>query len=284
MKVAITGSSGFIASRLKSHLQEKGHEVVFISRSNYENPAAIAETINGCEAVINLAGAPVSKPWTKEYKLEITNSRVITTRNLVAGIGLLENKPKVLISASGSGIYDSKKVHNDESTSYTKDFISNLSKQWEYEANMANQYQVRTVILRIGPVLDPEGGMLTSMVPMFRSGRATIIGSGKQSIPWIAADDIIGVIEFVLSNNNIGGIVNTVAPKNTTNAEISRLLIKKLKLKMLFQVPSLFVRFKLGEMADLVIKGQKIVPEKLLNAGYKFRFETIEDYFKQLKI
>jgi uncharacterized protein len=271
MNIAITGASGFIGRSLAARLTVEGHSTTAISLRSRVAPDSFA----GCDAVVNLAGEPVAQRWTVSAKKKILESRVDGTRLVVQALAGLDRKPSVLVSASAVGYYGSRgdEILMEDSPPAT-DFLGVLSKAWEREAFEAEKLGVRVVSPRIGVVLG-RGGALQMMLPPFKLGVGGRIGSGKQWMSWIHLDDLLGLIEFALSNSTLSGPVNAVAPNPVTNAEFTRELAHALHRPAIFPVPGFALKLLFGEMAAILLGGQRVIPQAALAAGFQFRYSEL---------
>jgi uncharacterized protein (TIGR01777 family) len=221
--------------------------------------------------VIHLAGEPVAQRWNAASKKAILDSREIGTRNLVAGIAASEPRPGVLVSSSAVGYYGKhgdEKI--DEQCAPGSDFLANVCVAWEREAVAAEQLGLRVVLIRTGIVLDADGGALKTMMPPFKAGVGGPVAGGKQYMPWIHADDIVGLYLAALDSSDWSGPVNGTAPTPVTNAEFSKALGKALHRPSLFPVPGFVIRARFGEMAEIVTEGQRAIPAAAMASGYQF--------------
>ncbi|MBI5020581.1 MAG: TIGR01777 family protein [Ignavibacteriales bacterium] len=296
MKVIIAGGSGFIGSELIRKLLASNHQVVLLSRkpvgfkSGYNESLQIVnwngkhagswiKYIDGSDAVINLSGENVaSKRWSNTQKENLINSRIEPTMAIADAISKAVNKPKVFINASAAGFYGNF-GDGDVFESETKGegFLADLCEEWERNAMVTEKYGVRVVLLRIGVVLSPSGGALKKMLTPFKYFIGGPLGSGKQWFPWIHLEDVIRIIQFAIENNGIKGALNITSPNPVTMSEFAYSLGKVLKRPSLFPVPSIILKLLLGEMSEIVLGGRKIIPKKLIDAGFKFKFIDIND-------
>lgn len=287
MKVTVTGATGLIGTALVGALKARGDEVTVLSR-NPERAArelgveaaawdplaepAPAAAISGRDAVVHLAGEPVAQRWTDEVKRSIRTSRDVGTANLVAGIAASEPRPAVLVSSSAVGYYGK---HGDEivteDTQAGTDFLAEVCVEWERRARAAEELGLRVVVVRTGVVLDANGGALKTMLPPFKAGVGGPVAGGKQYMPWIALDDIVGIYLAAIDESSWSGPVNGTAPNPVTNAEFSKALGRALSRPAVFPVPAFAIRALYGEMAEIVTEGQRAVPERTLGFGYDFR-------------
>ena len=260
MRVAIAGASGLIGTELSNALQARGDEVVKLPRGSAD--------LSGADVVVNLAGASVGgKRWSPEYKKEILESRVLTTRRLV------EAKPRVLINASAVGYYGGRGDEVlDENSSAGADFLAGVVVEWEKEAAKASG---RVVMLRTGIVLSRQGGALQQMLPPFKAFVGGPIGSGRQWFPWIHIADEVGAILWAIDRSELSGPVNLVAPGIVTMKDFASALGRALHRPSLFPVPAGPLKLLLGKFADVLLEGQRAVPRKLLDCGFRFAFPDV---------
>lgn len=293
MNILITGGTGFIGTPLSRELRNSGHTVVVTTRQTSDskdkltwNPPALipSEVISGFDAVINLAGEPVAPGrWTKRRKELIMSSRINTTRALIESIRKAASKPKVLISASAIGYYG---AHSDEyvmeDTPPASDFLAEVCKAWEAEAVKAQESGIRVVLIRIGGVLESDGGALPKMMTPFKFFLGGPIGSGRQWFSWIHRDDVVGIVKYALENESITGPVNATAPNPVTNKEFSSALGKALRKPSWLAVPAFVIKLTLGELGGMLLTGQRVMPEKILRSGYKFKYDDLESALKAI--
>jgi len=272
MRIVISGASGFVGSHLIPFLQNCGHTVEKLPRH-----ATDKSLLEGADALINLSGESiVTGLWTAAKKERMRKSRIETTENLSRMIRELQYPPKIFLSASAIGWYGSRgdELLNEESER-GESFLSDLCQEWE-EAAIA----LRVVNLRIGVVLDPNGGMLKKLLPIFKLGLGGKIGNGKQWVSWIAMRDLMRAIEFLLQNE-VRGPVNMVAPHPVTNGEMTKVLGKVLRRPTFCRVPGWILKLLLGEMAEeTMLASQRVEPKKLLEAGFQFECSSIEQALK----
>jgi uncharacterized protein (TIGR01777 family) len=278
MVVSISGSSGFIGQALRRAFNEKGWTVNPINRESFRMPDYEFRTskIEGSEVIINLAGASISKPWSLEYKKEIYESRINSTRKIVSSITDCEHKPRLFISVSAIDIYDEVGSHTEESKAFSQSFLGRLCLDWEAEARKASG-EVRLVIPRIGLVLGNDGGALDKMYIPFSIGLGATLGNGEQWMSFIHLKDLVQVFLFIMENEAVSGIVNAVSPYPVTNKEFSSTFGKALKQPVFFNIPSKILRFIYGERAGLLLGSHKVIPEKLTGMGFRFTYPTIQN-------
>lgn len=288
-RIAVTGASGLIGTALVGHLKSQGHTVQRLVRrpavsSDEITWDPIAGTVDmdalaGVDAVIHLAGAGVSdKRWTKKYKAEILNSRLLGTTTIAKAVAIV--KPQVFISASAIGWYgESGNRAVVESDRVGDDFLAAVCREWESAAGLAGD--VRTVKIRTGLVLDPTGGALGKMLPIFRFGLGGKLSNGKQWWSWITLHDQIRAITFLLENN-VSGPVNLTSPNPVTNSEFTAGLARALHRPALFPVPALALKIVLGGFSAEVLGSKKVMPQALVEAGFTFDYPHISSALEKL--
>lgn len=291
MKVLITGASGLIGKALQRSFAEKGYEMLLASRSEAKDEQHIqwnAETgfaeedlkrLEGLDAVIHLAGEGIAGlRWTEDKKKAIRDSRVFGTRTMIEAFAKLEKKPKTFIAGSAIGFYgDRADEEMTEASSAGKTFLSDVCKEWEAESRRAEDLGIRTVLLRTGIVLSKDGGALATMLTPFKFGVGGVIGDGKQWMSWISLDDAVGVSNFALENENVRGAVNNVAPNPATNEEFTKTLGEVLYRPTFLPLPEFAVHMVFGEMGDaLLLDSTKVIPKRLKDAGYEFKFTELK--------
>lgn len=288
-RIAITGSSGLIGTALVGHLKSEGHTVQRLVR---RAPVAVDEVtwdpqtgyvdlsaLEGVDAIIHLAGAPVGdKRWTKKFKAEILNSRLMGTSTIAKAVAAV--KPDVFISASAIGWYgESGNRGVTESDRVGDDFLAAVCREWEAAADLAGG--VRTVKLRTGLVLDPTGGALGKMLPLFRLGFGGKLGSGKQWWSWITLHDVVRAVEFALVED-ISGPINLTAPNPVTNQEFTSALARALHRPALFPAPAFALKAVLGGFSGEVLGSKRVIPQALLEAGFTWDYPHLSDALKVL--
>lgn len=277
MKIAITGSGGFIGSRMSDHFVGLGIDVLLLHASDFKalNVSDLSAKLEGCDVIINLAGASVGRRWSRHYKREIRESRVMTTRLLVDAVNAMTVKPEVFISASATGFYPSgKKIRTESDSAAADSFLGSVCRDWEREAMRVDR-SMRLVISRFGVVLSADGGALVEMLKPFRMGIATQIGRGDQYFSWIYIDDLIQAMYFVINCHKISGICNFTAPESPTNARLTRLIVGILRTPLYIVLPKSLMRLILGERSVLLFDSQRVMPKKLLDSGYVFHYPSI---------
>jgi uncharacterized protein (TIGR01777 family) len=289
MKILVTGSTGLVGTALVSHLKQAGHTVCRLMRpqTNAEatrgtegfdvrwDPATgeLGSAGVGADAVVNLAGASIAEGrWTAERKKVLRSSRVDTTRALVNALAKMAVRPRVFVTASAIGYYGDRKeeVLNEESQPGS-DFLSEVAKEWETEAENAQALGIRVVRARFGVILAKGGGALPQIARPFRFGVGGRIGTGQQWMSWVTLEDVVAILGFALENGAVRGAANVVSPQPVRNADFTKALAAALHRPALFPAPAFALRLILGEMADaLLLSSQRVVPAQLEKLGYKF--------------
>jgi uncharacterized protein (TIGR01777 family) len=297
MRVVVTGATGLIGRTLVSELRARGDRVVALSRDDQRarrqlgsevEPVTWAEPLStpapesalaGADSVIHLLGEPIAQRWSDDVKRRIRDSRVLGTRNLVAGLREIPEakRPRVLVSQSAVGYYGSRGDERlTENASPGNDFLAGVVEAWETEAQAAEDLGLRVALTRTGVVLDAHGGALAKMLPPFRAGIGGPVGSGRQYLPWIHLADVAGALLFCLDHDTAAGPVNLAAPEPVTNRDFSRALGRALHRPAIMPVPPVALKLLYGEMAEIVLGGQRAVPERLLALGYEFRHPDLD--------
>lgn len=283
INIAIAGSTGLIGRALSRYFSNDKYEVNPVSRQDLQKGAdAIFEKIKNCHVVINLAGSPVIQRWTNKNQQAILKSRIDTTRLVVEAMEKMEIQPALFINASAVGIYDETHLHTEESDHFDDGFLGEVVKKWEEAALHGRLLVRRIILLRLGVVLSLKGGAVGKVKTLFRFGLGGYLGSGNQAMPFVHIVDICRMIEFILVNEKVLGIVNAVAPVATTNREYSRALARFFGWRHLFYIPGFVIRILFGKAAVVLLKGQHVIPEKLVASGFVFRYPSIHDAVNSL--
>ena len=290
LRVAITGSSGMVGSALVSSLTADGQRVdrVVRSRPSHGEEAVYwkptegvieAHALEGCDAVVHLAGENIAQRWSAAAKRRIRDSRVDSTRLLVGALTRLKRRPSVLVSASALGIYgDRGDELLDEESELGNDFLAEVAKAWEAATRPAVQAGIRVVNTRFGIILSPSGGALEKLLTVFRLGAGGKAGSGEQWMSWVALTDVVRVIRFAIETGTLRGPVNVVAPNPVRNAEFAKTLGEVLHRPSFATVPRSMIKLVIGEMGEAtILVSQRVRAAKLDAAGYAFRYQRLEE-------
>lgn len=290
MNVLITGGTGLIGKHLCELLKSQ-HQIYVLTRTPSKAQQILGTDIkvvskvndidfNTLDCVINLAGEPIAnKRWTDKQKAIISNSRIKLTKQLSHAINQAETPPSVFISGSAIGYYgrQSTRAIDESYTDVHDEFSHQLCLKWEQAAQQAQSSNTRVCLLRTGIVLDKHQGALSKMQPAFKFGLGGAIGDGNQGMSWVHIDDMVALINFVIENEAIDGIINATSPNPVSNKEFSHQLGKVLNRPVKLTVPVWFLNLTMGEMAELLIYGQYVKPTKLLNNGYNFRYPNLPE-------
>ena len=292
MRVLVTGGTGFIGRELCLRLAETGHEVVVLSRSTDAPVPGAASVVTGLEAldasgfaaVVNLAGAPIADGrWTEARKTLLVESRVKTTSALVEWMGRAARPPAVLLSASAVGYYGEQGDRVvTEATVPTPGFTHELCAAWEAEARRAEAHGIRVCLVRTGVVLDRDGGALAKMLPAFRLGAGGRLGSGEHWFPWIHREDMVSIYLWLLEHESSTGAYNASAPNPVTNADFTRALGEALHRPTFLPMPAKALQLMFGEMSELLLVSDRMVPQRLLDEGFPFRYPQIGPELKAI--
>jgi len=304
MRIVITGGSGFIGRRLVARLLEQGDQVLVLTRRPEQarrilgespnlkllpydpyQPQAWAAALEGYEGIVNLAGEPLaSSRWTEAKKKEIRRSRVETTQALVQALASLNPKPQVMISSSAVGYYGSHPEGDPltETDPPAQDFLAEVCQAWEAAARPVEELGIRLAILRTGIVLGPDGGALGQMLAPFQFFIGGTIGSGKQWLSWIHREDWVSLVCFLLEQGS--GVFNATAPNPVQMEEFCRTLGQVLGRPSWLPVPELALELLLGEAAQVVLTGQKVIPQAALQIGFTFQYPQLKEALRQILI
>lgn len=295
MRVTVTGATGLLGTRLVRELLGRGDEVTVLSRSPDRAQEALpgtqavawdpgagpapAEALEGRDALVHLAGENVAQRWSGDAKRRIRASREQGTRNLVEGLrAVQQRRPGVLVSSSAVGYYGPHGAEPlPEDTPPGDDFLAEVCVIWEREAERATELDVRVVRVRTGVVLDKAGGALGKMLPFFKAGVGGPVAGGGQHMPWIHADDVVGIFLQALDDGTWTGAVNATAPVPVTNRDFSKALGRALHRPALAPVPAFAIKVLYGEMAKIVTKGQNAVPQRTRELGYRYRHPDLDE-------
>jgi uncharacterized protein (TIGR01777 family) len=290
MNIAITGASGFIGRRLMKALAAGDHKLRVLSRHAGTNlPPGVQlfvwdamksqppeESLQGVDAVIHLAGEPIAQRWNDEVKQKIRDSRVTGTRNLVQALSTSSARPAVLICGSAIGYYGSRGDEVlTESSAPGSGYMADVCVAWEKEADLAESLGIRLVKLRTGVVLGANGGALAKMLSPFKAGMGGKLGHGDQWMSWVHLDDLVGIIQHALENP-VRGPVNGTSPNPVTNADFTKALSHAISRPAVMPLPAFTLKFMFGEMAEVMLASQRVLPRAAGEAGYQFRYPDLE--------
>jgi uncharacterized protein (TIGR01777 family) len=282
MIVGITGGTGFIGGAVTRELETQGDRIVLFSRSDRPGCRKFSEAspldVSGCGGLVHLAGESILGVWTREKRRRILESRVEGTRRLVEGIAAIPEtlRPRVLVSASAIGFYgETGDRVVDEDSPAGSGFLSEVTQAWEAEAMKATLLGVRLVCLRIGFVLG-RGGAMKLVAPIFRAGLGGRLGSGRQWMSCIGVDDLALMVAESLRNESISGALNAVMPSPVTNAEFTRAVAHGVRRPAIFPVPAWVLRLTLGDLSHLLLDSQRVIPKRLEEHGFRYRYPTLE--------
>lgn len=286
-RIAVTGGTGRLGSLLVQELTRRGDEVTILTRHPGKRPndvgydplnePAPTEALAGRDAVVHLAGEDIAQRWNDETMGRIKQSRELGTRNLVAGIAAADPRPRALISASAVGYYGHRPDPIDEDAPPGDDVLADVCVAWEREAEKAAELGLRVVRVRTGVVLDRHGGALAKMLLPFRLGVGGPVAGGRQPLPWIHYEDVVGIYLQAIDDERWSGAVNATAPEPVSNKEFSRALGRALRRPAIAPVPGFAIRLLYGGMAKLVIEGQNARPRRTLELGYRHRHPDLDE-------
>ncbi|WP_046003286.1 TIGR01777 family oxidoreductase [Pseudoalteromonas rubra] len=296
MKVLITGATGLIGSELCKFLVNK-HKIVALTRNISKAGRVLDSKIeavddldlvnfNDLDVIINLAGEPIAdKRWSEKQKARIMDSRITLTEEISNRIRACDSPPHTFISGSAIGYYGRQpatvKVDEDFNDPYPE-FSHQLCKDWEAKANLAHSEQTRVCIVRTGVVLSRQGGALKKMLPAFQFGMGGPMASGKQMMSWIHIDDMVQLLLFLVKHQDLSGVFNATAPAPVSNKEFSERLALTLRRPAMLTMPEFVLKALFGEMSELLIYGQRVLPRRALKANYRFRYPNLDEALQQL--
>lgn len=296
MTIVLAGGSGFLGTKLAARLQHDRHHVVILTRRPRKDRDAdvawhpdgsagsLAGHLDGVDAVVNLAGENIAdRRWSADRKAAIRDSRLLATRTLVRAMATCLRPPRVLVSASAVGYYGPRGDEPvTESTPPGSDFLARVCVEWEEEARAAEGPATRVAMVRSGLVLDAKGGALPRMLPPFRLGLGATIGSGQQFMSWIHVADWVSMVMWLIQSERGAGAFNATAPQPVINRDFTHTLGRVLRRPAVLRAPGLVLRVALGEMADLLITGQRALPARAEELGFKFSFHALEPALQEI--
>ncbi|MEM8717688.1 MAG: TIGR01777 family oxidoreductase [Cyanobacteria bacterium P01_G01_bin.39] len=303
MKIAVTGATGLVGSRLVEVLNQKGHQILVLTRNSTKAqkvfPASVysnleivqysplesgnwQQSISGCDAVVNLAGEPIAERWSPQQKDAIMQSRQLGTKRLVEAISMAESKPQVLVSGSAVGYYGTSETATfDETNNSGNDFLAQVCKNWEAEAQKVTESGVRLVILRIGIVL-ANGGALGKMIGPFKMFAGGPIGSGRQWFSWIHRNDLVSLIVQAIEQPSMSGVYNATAPNPVRMGTLCQVLGEVLNRPSWLPVPDFVLELLLGDGAIVVLEGQQVLPNKTESSGFNFQYGQLKPALQEI--
>ena len=301
MKILVAGATGFIGKKLVKTLDQKGHEIVVLTRNREtarfhipihceiqqwdpEKSPLSTNSLKDVDVVINLSGENIASSfWTETQKRKLMDSRKMSVRRIVKAMAVMNTKPKVFISASAVGFYGNRSNEElQETSSAGEGFLSKVCQSWENEITEAEELGIRTVIFRLGMVLGHDGGALEKIMPAFKLGLGGKLGDGSQWMSWIHINDFIDMIVYSIENPSIKGIINAVSPNPVKNIEFTKTLGRLVKRPTILPVPGIALKVVLRDLSDLLLYSQKVSADKICKNGFKFTYSKIEQAFKEV--
>lgn len=282
LKISICGISGLVGSKLEKMFDSQHNEVIGVKVRQDTDIEDIAKQINNSDILINLSGTTILAPWSDSYKKTLYSSRIDTTKKLVEAIELCKDRPKLFLSASAVGIYNSTEAHNESSENYAGDFLSDLCQSWEAEARKAEAFGVRCVQTRFGVIYAKEGGAMQKMLPPFKMGVGGKLGNGEQMVSWVHINDLLRAFEFIVKTPAIQGAVNITSPAPLSNNEQTKIMANVLHRPSFFTIPAFLVKLIFGEGSTVMLDSKEVYPTKLLENGFVFDYEKFEDALRDI--
>jgi len=281
-RIAIIGAKGFIGTHMQSFFASEGFDVLPLGKEHTQKSTkALAKLLEGTNILINLAGAPIIHRWNRSYKKLLHSSRIETTHKLVAAMEQMKNKPELFISTSAVGIYATDGPMSESNYTYSDNFLTKICKDWEAEAKQAERFS-RVIIFRFCVVLDNNGGALSKMLPAFKLGIAGTIGDGSEPFSWVHMDDLLNAYLFAFSHKKLEGTFNLCAPNPVTNRELTKTLGKILHRPTVIPLPKFVLRFLFAEGATALTEGQHVIPQRLLENDFTFKYPTIKEALREI--
>lgn len=297
MKIVIAGGSGFVGQKLTATLLNEGHEIIILSRKESKREGNVRYVswlqegsqpeveIVDADVFVNLAGVSINEGrWTAKHRIQIYDSRMEATDELLRIISVLDKKPSVLVNASAIGIYSASEnnIYTEESTDFAEDFLGKTVMDWETKASSVTANNIRSVLMRFGVILGKDSGALPLMVMPYKLFAGGTVGSGNQWVSWVHVDDVARAIVFAINNQDLHGPVNVTSPFPKRMKYFGKTIGFVLHRPHWIPVPSFAMKVILGKKSALVLSGQHVLPEKLLNNKFEFRFATLESALNDL--
>lgn len=282
MKIAICGISGFVGSALKAFFEKRGDELIALSVRSDTSVENIAKKLNGSDVLINLAGANILGRWTQSYKSLLRQSRLETTKKLVDAIALCDAPPHSLLNASAVGVYDADHQHDEFSSYFSNDFLSQLVQDWESAAFHAQSELTRVCTMRFGVVYGRGGGAMAKMLPPFKMGLGGKMGDGFQMISWIHLEDLVRAAAFLIDQPQIQGVVNLTSPEPISNLEQTKAMGRILHRPAFFDLPEWVVKLAFGEGSSVMLESKEVYPRVLQEAGFVFHYPTFDSAMEEI--
>lgn len=280
MRIAISGASGFVGRALTAYFRGVGYEVIPITRPFFSDgrSAELTQLLEGCQVVINLAGASINRRWTKSYLKEMFESRILVTQKLVSALHETSIKPSLFISVSAVGYYPTTGSHDDYSEARGEGILADLCNAWEKEATQAPK-EIRVVLPRLGIVLAPHGGALKKLLlPLIYFRVAAVIAPGTQPFPWIGLDDLVRAFEHIIESEQLQGVVNLVAPSKVTQKQFVTEIARHYKAIVTVKLPVILFKLLYGKGASFLTTGQSVTPSKLVRSGFNYLMPTVSSF------
>jgi uncharacterized protein len=299
MKIAVTGGTGFVGTRLVERLLSEGHQILLLVRDRAKAQAkfpqaevveympktsgAWQQSISGCNGVVNLAGEPLATRWSNSIKREVLESRTLGTQKIVEAIAQANPKPAVLVNASAVGYYGtSETAAFTETSGPGTDFLAEVCQGWEAEAEKVKASGTRLAIIRIGIVLGPNGGVLERMMLPFQVFAGGPLGTGQQWVSWIHREDLVSLILKALTDSSMAGVYDGTSPNPVRMSELCQVLGETVNRPSWLPVPSFALELLLGEAAKLVLEGQQVLPQQTQAAGFEFQYPNLRSALDQI--
>lgn len=282
MKIVICGISGFVGTALKVFFEGRGDEVIALSVRSSVSIESVTQKLNGCDVLINLAGANILGRWSKSYKALLRQSRLETTTKLVEALAQCEFPPHTLLNASAVGVYDAYHQHDEYSRHFGDDFLADLVRDWEHAACRAQSERTRVCTMRFGVVYADGGGAMAKMLYPFKLGLGGKMGDGFQMISWIHLDDLVRACAFLIDHKEVRGVVNLTSPEPISNLEQTKAMGRILHRPTFFDLPAWIVTLVFGEGSIVMLESKEAYPRILQEAGFKFNYPTFDSAMEQI--